>query len=672
MEVPLLYEIVIIFLLSIFVTIVCNKIKLPATVGFLLTGVLSGPSMLGIVKDMRAIDHIAELGVAMLLFTIGMELSGEALNRLKRPVFLGGSLQIGLTVIAVAGMAMLLSHGTFQQGIFWGCLVALSSSAIVLRILQERGATNTPTGRLSLAILVFQDIMVAPMLLCVPLLAGTLELSLEGAVFSTLRVVAVLGGVLLFARFGLDRLMEAVVRTRTREILLLSTLGLCLGMAMLTNYLGLSLSLGAFMAGLMLARSQYSMSVISGILPYRDVFMSLFFISVGMMLNLEYFSQHFVSIFVITALFVVIKSLLTLPAVLVQGYPLRAAIITSLSLAQVGEFAFVLAASGLSAKLFDMNAYQTFLAVSVLTMMLTPGLMAIAPRFADMVAGKRNKHMLAKAEDHEGACALEDHLIIVGFGISGKHLAHVARESGLSYTILEMNPETVTRYRQKEPISHGDASQPVVLEHLGVTKARVMAIVISDPSAVRAIVIEARRFNPHLHIIARTRFVSEVAPLRQLGADEVIAEEFETSIEVFSRVLTRYLVPRQDIDSFAARIRQENYRMIRRMSAAVNSLDSMVSRLPDMGVQAMRLTPASPLCGLSLAQSQMRRKYGVTVIAILRQGATQASPEPNDLFEADDVVYLFGKTEKLLAIAPLFSGPLRESSKEPSPPPKAA
>jgi CPA2 family monovalent cation:H+ antiporter-2 len=672
MEVPLLYEIVIIFLLSIFVTIVCNKIKLPATVGFLLTGVLCGPSLLGIVKDMRAIDHIAELGVAMLLFTIGMELSGEALNRLKRPVFLGGSLQIGLTVIAVAGIAMLLSHGTFQQGILWGCLVALSSSAIVLRILQERGATNTPTGRLSLAILVFQDIMVAPMLLCVPLLAGTLELSLEGAVFSTLRVVAVLGCVLLFARFGLDRLMEAVVRTRTREILLLSTLGLCLGMAMLTNYLGLSLSLGAFMAGLMLARSQYSMSVISGILPYRDVFMSLFFISVGMMLNLEYFSQHVVSILVITALFIVIKTLLTLPAVLVQGYPLRAAIITSLSLAQVGEFAFVLAASGLSAKLFDMNAYQTFLDVSVLTMMLTPGLMAIAPRFADLVAGKRNEHKLAVAENHEGACAMEDHLIIVGFGISGKHLAHVARESGLCYTILEMNPETVTRYRHKEPISHGDASQPIVLEHLGVTKARVLAIVISDPSAVRAIVIEARRFNPHLHIIARTRFVSEVAPLRQLGADEVIAEEFETSIEVFSRVLTRYLVPRQDIDSFAARIRQENYRMIRRMSASVDSLDSMVSRLPDMGVQAMRLSQASPLCGISLAQSQMRRKYGVTVIAILRNGATQASPEPNDLFEADDVVYLFGKTEKLLAIAPLFSGPLRESNKEASPPPRAA
>lgn len=214
MEVPLLYEIVIIFLLSIVVTIICNKLKLPATVGFLLTGVLCGPSLLGIVSDRDAIDQVAQIGVAMLLFTIGMELSGEALNRLKRPVFLGGSLQIGLTVLAVTSLA-LLEGGAWQKGVFWGCLVALSSSAIVLRIMQEHGTTNTPTGRLSLAILVFQDIMVAPMLLCVPLLSGTLELSLENMFFSILWVVLVLGGVLLFARFGLNKLMEAVVRTRT-------------------------------------------------------------------------------------------------------------------------------------------------------------------------------------------------------------------------------------------------------------------------------------------------------------------------------------------------------------------------------------------------------------------------------------------------------------------------
>lgn len=661
MEVPLLYEIVIIFLLSIVVTIICNRLKLPATVGFLLTGVLCGPSLLGIVSDREAIDHVAEIGVAMLLFTIGMELSGEALNRLKRPVFLGGSLQIGLTVLAVTCLT-LLQGGAWQTGVFWGCLVALSSSAIVLRIMQERGTTNTPNGHLSLAILVFQDIMVAPMLLCVPLLAGKLELSLTNMFFSILWVALVLGGVLLFARLGLNKLMEAVMRTRTREILLLTTLGLCMGMALLTSALGLSLSLGAFLAGLLLARSQYSMSVISGILPYRDVFMSLFFISVGMMLDVNFFGQHFLQIIFSTLLFIVIKSLLTLPAVLVQGYPLRTGILTSLSLAQVGEFSFVLAASGLAAGLFDMVAYQNFLAMSVLTMMLTPGLIAAAPRLADLVAGWRNERQLEREEEkaETPACTLEDHLIIIGFGISGKHLAHVARESRIPYTVLEMNPETVTRYKDKEPIAHGDASQPVVLEHLGVEKARVLAIIISDPAAVRAITIEARRFNPNLYIVARTRFVTEVAPLRRLGANDVIAEEFETSIEVFSRVLTQYLVPRQDIDTFAARIRQENYRMIRRLSNAVDPLDELVSRLPDMGVQAMRLAAASPLCSQTLLQSRLRQKYGVTVVAIHRHGEVQASPGPETRFEPGDIVYLFGKTDKLYAIKPLFSGPRKE------------
>lgn len=664
MDVPFLYEFVILFLLSIVVTIVCNRLKLPATVGFLLTGVLCGPSLLGVVSNNEVIDQVAEIGVAMLLFTIGMELSGDALSRLKRPVFLGGTLQIGLTVLAVTGIALLYGT-TLQQGIFWGCLVSLSSSAIVLRIMQEKGTSNTPTGRLALAILVFQDIMVAPMLLSVSLLAGTLELSFEKAFFSILWVVLAFGGVLLFAYFGLNRLMEAVMRTRTREILLLTTLGLCLGMALLTSALGLSLSLGAFMAGLLLARSQYSMSVISGILPYRDVFMSLFFISVGMILNLEYFFQHFILIICSTLIFVAVKSVLTLPAVIIQGYPLRTAIITGLTLAQVGEFSFVLAAQGLAAALFNMSNYQTFLAVSVLTMMLTPGLIAIAPKVANMLTKHSpQRHKENKAIEPARNKELEEHLIIVGFGISGKHLAHVAKESGIPYTILEMNPETVNRYRGKEPISHGDATQPIVLEHLGIEKARVMAIIISDPAAVRAITIEARRLNPNVYIVARTRFVTEILPLHRLGANDVIAEEFESSIEVFSHVLTQYLVPRQDIESYAAHLRKANYRMIRRLSSSVDSLDEVVGRLPDMGVQAMRIGPESSLVGQSLANCGLRPIYGLTVVGVLRHGEVSASPGPDFLFEEDDIVYLFGSTDKLLAVKPLFTGPHKSESKE--------
>ena len=656
LELAEINDLVLLFLLSIIVSLVCNKVKLTPTVGFLLTGFLCGPSVMNVITDQESISTIADLGVAMLLFTIGMELSGEALNRLKKPVFLGGSLQIGCTVGAVA-VLMHFQGAAWTQGIIWGCLVAMSSSAIVLQILQQKGLTSTPMGRLSLAILVFQDIMVAPMVLCIPLLAGTLQVGGWEMLTAVGKVVLILGAVLTLCYFGLNRLMEAVVRTRSREVLLLTTLGLCFGMAVLTHRLGLSLSLGAFLAGLMLARSQYSMSVIAGILPYRDVFMCLFFMSVGMMLNLNFLSSHFLLTIVNALLFILIKTLLTLPAVLIQRFPLRTSIITGLSLAQVGEFSFVLAALAVSNGVFTQEAYQGFLAVSVLTMMVTPMLINWAPRIADLLTRWQRRIPTEEEAQADDSCPLQDHLIIVGFGISGKHLARVAKESGISYNILEMNPETVTRYRGKEPIMHGDATQPIILEHLGIAKARVMAIIISDPSAVRAITLEARRMNPNIYIVARTRFVTEVAPLRRLGANSVIAEEFETSIEVFNQVLTQYLIPRQDIDAYTARVRQDNYRMIRKAAATTTDLDETVHQLPDMGVQALRLDAGSPLCDRSLVESDLRKRYGVTLVAAHRDKQTIASPGPEFVMRAGDLLYFFGKTDKLLGLPPLLSHP---------------
>lgn len=654
MDVPFLNEIIILFLLSILVNTACSKLRLPATVGFLLTGILCGPTMLGIVSDAHSVDVLAELGVALLLFTIGMELSGEALSRLKKPVFLGGSLQICLTILCIA-LLVSLPTGNWRHGLFMGCLVALSSSAIVLRLLQEKGATNTPHGRLSLAILVFQDIMVAPMLLMVPLLAGTVAFSPQSVLRSVAEVTLVLGGVLLFARFGLDRLMAAVVRTRVRELLLLTTLGLCMGLALLTASMGLSLSLGAFLAGLLLARSEYSMSVVSGVLPYRDVFMSLFFISVGMLLNVDFVMQHPVQVFVQTLLFILIKALLILPAVLIQRYPLRTAIIVALCLAQVGEFSFVLAASGLKAGLLEPAAYQNFLAMSILTMMLTPGLLHVAPKLATAVSRLLGRPAeKEEEEDNSAASHLSNHLIIVGYGISGKHLARAARESGIQYEILEMNPDTVTRFQGQEPIHYGDASQPAVLEHLGIKKARVLAIVISDPAAVRATIAEAINLNPGLHIVARSRFLGEVAPLRQLGATDVIAEEFESSMEVFSRVLNQYLVPRQDIDAFTARIRAENYSLFRSVAENTGSLVNLVDNMPDVGIQSLRLEEGSTLCGKSLKESALRLNFGVTVVAVNRSDGMHASPDGTFILHAGDILHIFGSQDSMQKIAPLF------------------
>ncbi len=399
------------------------------------------------------------------------------------------------------------------------------------------------------------------MLICVPLLAGAVSLSWESALFSTGKIVLILGAVLIAARLWLDRLMEAVLETKAQEVLLLTTLGLCLGMATLTNTLGLSLSLGAFLAGLLLARSPYSLSVLSGILPYKDAFLSLFFISVGMLLDVRFLFDHLGTILASTCFFIIFKSIVTIPLVLLQGYSMKEAVLTSLSLAQVGEFAFVIADKGLKMHLFTESDHQVFLAVSVITMMLTPALIALAPKIAARISGR--KKLPEKKTPGEPLEAVEGNLIILGFGINGRHLAYAAKKSGIRYTILEMNPETVAKYRGREPIMHGDATEPIVLKHIGIDKASVMAIVISDPDVVRTVTQVAHKLNPGLHIVARTRFVREIAPLRQAGASVAIAEEFESSIEIFDSVLTKYLVPRQDIDLVASHIRELNSRMIR-------------------------------------------------------------------------------------------------------------
>ncbi len=662
---PLLTELIIIFLISIIVNIVCNKVRIPATVGFLLTGVLCGPSMLGVVNDMDSINILSELGVALLLFTIGMELSGDALARLKKPLLIGGSLQIGLTIVAVIIIYSILLNQKLTIAVFAGCLIALSSSAIVLRFLQQKGTTNTPTGRLTLAILVFQDIMIAPMLLMIPLLSGQIEPTFSDALWTIGKVVVVFGAVLLFVQFGLNHVMAAIVRTRVSELLLLSTLVFCMGLALLTTWLGLSLSLGAFLAGLFLARSEYSMNVISGILPYRDVFMSIFFISVGMLLDVDFLMHHIVAVSLITILFIFVKALLILPAVLIQKYPLKTAIIVALTLAQIGEFSFVLANEGFDAGLIDAFGYQNFLATSIITMLLTPVLIHFAPSIANGITKFLGKPHQDEVHSPQNEQALQNHLIIVGFGVSGQHLARAAKKCKIPYAILEMNPDTVKRYHDKEPIHYGDASRPAVLEHMGIANAKVIAIVISDPAAVQATVAETKKLNTNVRIVARTRFLAEVDILHKLGACDVIAEEFESSIEVFSQVLHQYMVPKQDIDALVDKIRTENYSMLRSVSHQSANMSTFLDNLPHVGVHALRLEEDAFLCGKNLIESELRQKHGVTVVAIHRNQEMIPSPEAQTILQPDDIIYVFGDENNLTQVYALVQNySKKESEKE--------
>lgn len=661
MEELILREIVVLFILSIIVVLVCIRFRLPSIVGFLLTGVLCGPSALGLIPTPEAVDTMADVGVAFLMFSIGMELSGKELVRLKKPLFLGGSAQVLLTTAFIFALTFWWCGP--RLGIVYGCMVTLSSTAIVLSLLQQKAQTESPQGQVCLAVLIFQDLAIVPMVLIFPLLAGGLELDTNSMLLAFGKGILVIGGILVFGKYLLPRLMFSVVRTRSRELMLMTTLGLCLAVALITSWVGLSLALGAFLAGLMMAESEYSLNTLESIMPFKEVFSSIFFISVGMLLDVNFFLSHLPIIALRAAAIIAAKILMTVPAVKILNYSMRTALLTAFCLAQVGEFSFVLAKSALGLELISNDAYQIFLASSILTMVLTPLLIGVAPRVAAGIL--RNPDMQtpeAAAEDDEDNAEdkanhiirdgrqLRDHLIIIGFGIGGQIMAQGAKNCGIPYIISEMNPDTVARFRDTEPIRHGDASFPLVLAHLGAATARTLAILTSDPAGSRAIIANARAMNPSLHIIVRTRFLGNLDSYKEVGANEVIPEEFETSLEVFARVLNHYLVPRQTIDQYVSAIRRENYGMQRRLGMGGSIMDS----LPELQLVAYAVEEGSPLAGKTIAQAALRKEHGVTAAGVRRGETINNNPDAQTLLLAGDIVYLLATQEALTKAAFLF------------------
>jgi len=653
MELGFLQEIVTLFILSIIVVLICYKFKIPTIVGLLITGLICGPSALGVVANHEAVDIMAEVGVALLLFTIGMELSAKELFRMRRSLLIGGGGQVFLTVIVITLFFFLLVGA--QKAIVFGCLVALSSTAIVLSIFQQKALTESPQGRTCLSILIFQDLIIVPMMLVFPLLVGDTNLSMASALISVAKNLGVIIGIILFGKFILPRLMLSVVRTRSRELMLMTTLGLCLAIALLTASVGLSLSLGAFLAGLLLAKSEYSLNVMENVLPFKDVFTSIFFISVGMLLDLNFFFAHVFSITCIAVFIIIIKMAVIIPVVYLAGLSLRTAIITAFSLAQVGEFSFILARSAMDLNLMDTTGYQTFLAASIITMSLTPVFMAYAPSITAQFLKKYKVSCPPEIDEvGEQANAVHDHIIIIGFGVGGKSLAQVAKESGIPYVISEMNPDTVSRFRETEPILHGDASYPLVLEHLDVKTARVLAIMVTDPVGTRAIISNARRLNPALHIVVRSRFLGEVQALLELGADDVIPEEFETSIEMFARILNHYLVPRQEIEKHISQIREASYDMLRKVNLDNASLTNLGNSLPDLQFACYTIEENSVIDGQLLGEGTLRNKYQINVAGIRRNNLNITDLTAKTKLVAHDILYLLGSQEALFNVQEAF------------------
>ena len=658
MEIPVLSDIVVICALALGVIFVCRRLAIPTIVGFLLTGIFAGPHGLKLVSQVKVVDHLAEIGVVCLLFTIGLELSLKSLSRIKFIVLLGGAFQVVVTLIAGVGLASALGM-PLNQSIFFGFLISLSSTAIVLKILQQRAETESPHGRISIGILIFQDIIVVPMMLVTPILAGKAEDIGFALLLLVVKAIVVVLATVIAARWIAPRVLYQVAKLGGREIFLLGVILLALGVAWLTSAMGLSLALGAFLAGLIVSESEYSHRALGNVLPFRDLFTSLFFVSIGMLLDVNYVIANPMPLLAVTICIVLLKFMIAGASAILLGFPIRTAVLAGLALSQIGEFSFVLSEAGIGVGLVQTDIYQLFLGVSVITMIATPFLVSFGQSAADMMAKlpmpQRLKLGFRPLEENRITPRLTNHLIIVGFGPNGQHLCHAASVAKIPYVIIELNPDSVRREKLKgRPIFYGDASQEAVLEHVGVKQARILVIVISDPAATKRIIETARRLHPDLYIISRTRFVSEMGALSELGADEVIPEDYEVSIEVLTRVLIKYLIPEEDIERLVDQIRADHYRMLRSLVYPSPTVSDLEIQLSDVDIHVLKVRSGSSAIGKSLQELDLRKKYGVTVLAIRRDADFVANPAAGEKLQVEDVLVLLGTPDAIRNVVSLI------------------
>lgn len=574
-DVPLLTDLLFLLLVSVPTAFICHRLRIPMIVGFMIVGMIVGPYGLGMVRDPDAVEVLADIGVALLLFVIGLEFSLRRLLHMRRLLFLGGGLQVTVTVavvtLAVAGLGRSLSHAVFV-----GFLLALSSTALVLRSYADRADLDAPHGRVSMAILLFQDLCIVPMMILAPLLAGqggAAPLEIAGALGKAgLAIIAIVAA----ARFVVPLFMRQVVRLRSPEVFVLSAVLVIFGTSWLTAQLGLSVAIGAFIAGLVLSESEYSHQIVADVLPFRDVFIGLFFISIGMLLSWAVVRDRLGLVFGGVALVMVVKALLTGGIVRALAYPWRVAILAGVGLAQVGEFSFVLAREGLGLGLLSNLDYQTFLAVSILSMLVTPFLISLAPRVA---YARQGREVMLADRGEAPPPERTDHVLVVGYGLNGRNLSRVLRNVGIQHVVLELNADLAREAAGRgESVIYGDATRREVLLSAGITSARALVLAISDPIASRHTVWLARRLNPRVHIIVRTRYMRELEDLLALGADEVIPEEFETSIQIFGSVLRKYEVKPEDIDREVDAVRREGYQVLRNIPATEGDRRPQASR----------------------------------------------------------------------------------------------
>ena len=545
-----------------------NRVRQPALLGYLTTGLVIGPYGLGLLRDVDQIEALAQIGIAFLLFTLGVEFSLTELRRVRKIALQGSLLQMGLTTLLVLAVSLLVGWVSSPlEGIFLGLVLSLSSTAVVLKTLTERGETSTVHGQIMLALLIAQDLALGIILAIMPALKQGQDLA-PTLGFAVLKIGLFLVGALILGRWVVPPLIQHIAATESSELFLLSVVALCLGVAWVTAQLGLSIEMGAFVAGLMIAEIDYADQALGKILPLRDTFACLFFASIGMLIDPNLLTTHLALILELVMVIMIGKAAIILPIVLRFGYSLKTAVLTSFGLNQIGEFSFVLSLVGLQMGLITPQRYSLLLGTIAITLLLTPLWIHIAPilisRLDQLPLVRRYWQPLQEPKLLSVPEGIRNHVIVAGYGRVGEVLVNILLSQGYPVLVMENSESAVQRLRQRQiPYVFGDADNQLVLDKTCLETAQALAIALPDPSSTRLLLQRALAKAPHLDIIARSHRNEEIDLLTQLGAREVVQPEFEAALELGSHLLRTLGQPPWQISTVLETIRQDRYRTIR-------------------------------------------------------------------------------------------------------------
>jgi CPA2 family monovalent cation:H+ antiporter-2 len=639
--------------------LLASLLSQPIILGYLLAGIIVGPAGLGLIKEYEQVEIVAELGVTFLLFTLGVEFSLEELNKVKNISLGGGGLQILLTIL----MTIVVSLGfgwvtSIPQGLFLGELISLSSTAVVIKSLNEQNESATQHGQVMLGILIVQDLALGLMLAILPALNQPLDEIGVAVGIALVKLTLFAIAAFTIGKWVIPQILRLLAQTESREIFILGVVALCLGIAFLTGKIGLSTEMGAFVAGLMISEVEYSDQTLDYVEPLLDVCAAAFFAAIGVLIDPIFLWNNLPIILGLVVFVLVAKFLIVTPLVMLFRYPLKTALIAGLGLAQIGEFSFVLAGEGQKFGLITNDIYLLILGTTAVTLIVTPFILRALPRIFEWAeSSKLLKSWLAMVDvplDASEDLSLENHVVVCGYGRVGSNIVSLLRDCNYPVLVIDQSEERVQKLRdEKIPYIYGSASSLQVLEKAGVSQAKGVAIALSDSMSTRLCVKRALKLSPEIDLVVRANQDKDIELLYQLGAKEVVQPEFEASLELSAHLFSGLQLPSPDISE----IRSSRYLALRPERTQAEIAKELQEVTRTMNNKWYPLPANSPLIGMTLGKTYIRNLTGASLMAIKRSSGEQIDyPEPETIIEPDDRLLLIGTSEDLAAFASLAKG----------------